>query len=124
MARESSDESQRKGQAVNTEGEREAGVEDGERNEQKKCYVEGRGTRGSEREGAGYGKHGDTKGEARLRKSTYLDQGNQHLFSVSVFLKPCIRPWYRHNGRRVKPLISAHSQPLVSFTCANIWGIK
>lgn len=67
MAGEANEESLRKGQAVNTEEEREQRLEDGGRNEQKVCNVEDR--RGDEREGAGYGKQRDTEKEAE-RKST------------------------------------------------------
>lgn len=46
--------SKRKGQTVNTEGERQQRVEDEERNKQKQCNAEGSETRRDERDGAGY----------------------------------------------------------------------
>ncbi|XP_053486030.1 Fc receptor-like protein 5 [Ictalurus furcatus] len=64
------------GQAVNSEGEREERVaEDGERNEQKVCNVEGRETRRDEKQGAGYEEQRDTEKEAE-RKSTGDTKGS------------------------------------------------
>ena len=60
---------ERKGQAV---GERKQRVEDGERNEQKKCNIKNRETRGDEKEGAGKGKQRDAEKEAERHEGKRL----------------------------------------------------